>query len=104
RALITRTQRLTLDGYPPPLVYLPGPVTTSITTIYARSSSDELVKLYDSGDSTDEIGLQYDLTAEPALLWPSASIGWPSWITCGVDAVRIEYVTGYASAAAIPEV
>lgn len=104
RALITRTLRLTFDGYPPPLVYLPGPPTTAISTIHVRNSADEIVKVYDSADSTDEIGLQYDLTAEPALLWPSESIGWPTDIKGGVDSMRIEYVSGYANADEIPEV
>lgn len=106
RALFTRTQRLTLDAYPPPVVYLPGPITTAISTIHVRNADDEIVKIYDSGvgDPTDDIGLQSDLTAEPALLWPSDSIGWPTDIKGGIDSVRIDYVTGYATAAAIPEV
>ncbi len=103
RSLMTRTMRLTLDGYPPALVYLPGPVTTAISTIHVRNSEDEIVELYNAEDEVDELGLQYDLTAEPALIWPSDSIGWPTDIKGGIDSVRIEYVTGYATAAAVPK-
>lgn len=103
RSLITRSLRLTLDAYPPPVVYLPGPPTTAITTIHYRNADDEIVKIYDPSDDTDEIGLQSDLTAEPALIWPSDTIGWPSDIKGGIDSVRIIYAAGYANAAAIPE-
>jgi len=102
RSLITRTLRLTLDGYPPPIVYLPGPPVTSITKITIRDQDDSSVVIYDPAAPTDDIGLMYDLTAEPALIWPDGNIGWPSGIKGGIDSVRVDYVAGYADADAVP--
>ncbi len=96
RTLITRTLRLTLDAYPPAVLRLPGPPVSEVSSIAVRNSEDELVTIYDAEDEIDEIGLQSDLTAEPALIWPSDSIGWPSDIKGGIDSMRIDYVAGYS--------
>ena len=102
RSLITRTLRLTLDRYPPRVVYLPGPPVTEIKKITVRDSDDNLDVIYDSVAPADEIGLMSDLTAAPALIWPDDTIGWPSDIKGGPDSVRIDYVAGYADEDAIP--
>jgi uncharacterized phiE125 gp8 family phage protein len=104
RSLITRTLRLTLDGYPPSVVYLPGPPVTEVKKITVRESDDTLEVIYDADLSIDTIGLMSDLTAEPALIWPDDAIGWPADVKGGVDSVRIDYVAGYADADAVPSV
>jgi uncharacterized phiE125 gp8 family phage protein len=103
RSIITRQLRLTLDAAPSRVVYLPGPPTTVIDKITYRDTTDTLTVVYEDGVS-DDLGLMSDLTAEPALIWPDDDIGWPTDIKGGPDSVRIDYTTGYANAAAVPEV
>ncbi len=97
RSLITRTLRLTLDAYPPSIVFLPGPPVASVSTIKVRNADDEIVTIYDAEAETDEIGLLSDFTAEPGLIWPSDDIGWPTDIKGGIDSMRIDYVAGYGA-------
>jgi uncharacterized phiE125 gp8 family phage protein len=95
RSLLSRTLRLTLDESPPDVLFLPGPPVTSVTTVTYRNTDDEFVEI----DADDYLT---DLTAEPALLWIGAD-GWPSDIKCsGPDLLRVDYVAGYASRAAVP--
>lgn len=94
KSLITRTLRLTFDSTPPRIISLPGPPTTSISSVTYRDSDDEFVTI----DADDYL---YDLTGEPALLWPVDC--WPSDIACGPDCFRVQYVSGYASAGAVPD-
>jgi uncharacterized phiE125 gp8 family phage protein len=104
RSLITRTLRLTLDAAPPRVIYLPGPPTTKIEQISYRDADDNFVTVYDPDvGPVDTVGLKSDLTAEPALIWPDDEIGWPTDIKSGPDSFRVDYVTGYADADAIPE-
>jgi uncharacterized phiE125 gp8 family phage protein len=107
RSIITRKLRLTLDAAPSRVVYLPGPPTTEVTKITYRDSDDVITTIYEASGgppTTDTIGLLTDLTDEPALIWPDADIGWPSDIKAGPDSFRVEYLTGYADAAAVPKV
>lgn len=103
RSLITRTLRLTLDGRPPTVIYLPGPPVTEVKKITVRDSDDNLDVIYDSDQAIDEVSLITDLTAEPALIWADDSTGWPSDIKGGPDSVRVDYVAGYADADSIPK-
>ena len=94
RSLITRTLRLTLDAFPPDVLYLPGPPVTSVSSVKYRDTNDVIQTL--------DVSLYLtDLIAEPALLWIGDD-GWPDAIMGGPDTVRIDYVAGYANAAAIP--
>ena len=102
RSIMPQTLRLTLDGPPPRVIYLPGPPVTKIETIKTRGDDDTLTTIYDDGTSVDTIGLKTDLTAEPALIWPDDDIGWPSDIKQGPDSMRIDYDAGYADAASVP--
>lgn len=102
RSLMPRTLRLTLDAAPPSVVYLPGPPVTSVTKITVRTPDDELEVVYDTVGMIDELDLEVDLTAEPALIRPGDAYHWPV-VRCGTDAMRIEYVAGYATADAIPK-
>lgn len=95
RSLLSRTLRLTLDAPPPDVLYLPGPPVTAINSVKYRDEDDAFVTI----DSADYLS---DLTAEPALLWIGED-GWPSGMQQGPDCLRVEYVAGYASAAAIPK-
>jgi uncharacterized phiE125 gp8 family phage protein len=105
RSIITRTLRLTLDAAPARVIYLPGPPTTKIENISYRDTDDNIVVIYDpDAGPVDTIGLITDLTSEPALIWPDEDIGWPTDIKSGPDSMRIDYVTGYANAAAVPDV
>jgi len=101
RSLAPRTLRLTLDAAPPPIVYLPGPPVLAVKTIKVRGSDDAITTVYDADadPAVDELELQFDLTAAPALIWPSDEIGWPSDIKGGVDCMRIDYTAGYVEAA-----
>lgn len=103
RSLKTQTLRLTLDAYPPAKVYLPGPPVTKVNTIEVRGSDDAFTTVYDADGAIDTLTLQSDLTAAPAWIWPSDTVGWPSDIKNDIDAVRIEYHAGYA-ADALPKV
>lgn len=95
RSLVSRTLRLTLDAPPPDVIRLPGPPVTAISSVAYRDQDDEFVTI----DSADYLS---DLTAAPALLWPGDA-GWPP-MKGGPDTMRITYVAGYASAAAVPKV
>ncbi len=98
RSLITRTLRLTLDAYPPRIIYLPGPPVTAVKTITVRDGEDNTDIIFDADTAVDLINLMSDFTAEPALIWADDNIGWPSDIKGGVDSMRIDYVAGYAVA------
>lgn len=93
RSLLSRTLRLTLDELPENEIKLPGSPVTSITSITYRDSDD----VWQTVPATDYTS---DLTAEPALVWPVDV--WPSEMVGGLDGVRIQYVAGYSSGAAIP--
>lgn len=103
RSLISQTLRLTLDGVPPTVIYLPGPPVTEVKKIEVRGSDDTFTTIYDSVAVIDTINLMSDLTAEPAMIWADDTIGWPSDIKGGIDSVRVEYVAGYDDANSIPK-
>ena len=97
RSLITRTLRLTLDSWPPHTVRLPGVPVTSINSVEYRDRDGNL-------KTVDPADYEADLTAEPALLWPSrdGSLCRGSWpddmAATGPDLFRVEYDAGYGDA------
>lgn len=96
RSILSQTLKLTLDSQPPDVLYLPGPPVTSVSSVKYRDEDDVIQTIASSEYLSD-------LTAEPALLWIGEN-GWPSDMKCdGPDLVRIEYVAGYANAAAVPK-
>jgi hypothetical protein len=84
------------------VIELPGPPVTEVKTIKTRGGDDSITTIYDADVPTDTIGLKTDYDAEPALIWPDDSIGWPSDIKTGPDSMQIEYLAGYADAASLP--
>lgn len=95
RSLLSRTLQLRLDERPPESIVLPGPPVTAVSSVKYRGEDNVFV--------TIDPSLYFsDLTAEPALLWAGPD-GWPQEMKDGPDMFRVEYVAGYASAAAIPE-
>jgi len=104
RSIMPQTLRLTLDAYPPRVLYLPGPPVTEVKTIKVREDDDTFTTIYDADAPTDTINLQSDLTAVPPYIWPDDDIGWPGDIKYGPDSMQVEYIAGYATADDVPKV
>lgn len=107
RAFVSRTYQYSLDGFfdrdrsVNPFergseIVLPRPPVTSVTSIkYDDVAGDE--QTVDAGDYVT------DLVSEPARVKPSPTAAWPATQTGAYNTVRITYVAGYATAAAVPE-
>lgn len=94
RSLMTRELRLTLDDYPPYIIYLPGPPIESIESVEYRDRDGVIQTL-------DEDEYETDLLAEPGLIWPARDGDlcrgyWPTDMQCGgPDLFRVNYKAGY---------
>lgn len=95
-ALLSRTLKITYDSFEEKLILPIAPVT-SVTHL----------KYYDANGSQQTVNsadYQYDLNAVPVELCRTAALGsWPTLDPERVRAIEIQFVTGYASLAAIPE-
>lgn len=93
RQLVTASYELTLRGFCWPLIRLPRPPLTSVTSIIYRDLAGTLVTM-PSGDyrvdTTSDPG-----TVEPVTSWPAAG-DYP-------DGVAIRYSAGYGDPADVPE-
>lgn len=88
RALVTQTWRLTIDEFPDGEIKIPLPPLQSVTDIrYDDANGDEQIV------STDDYWV--DTVSEPGWVIPTASGGWPTTLDA-VNAVRIQFVAGYA--------
>ncbi len=97
RSLFTQTWQLALDYFPgsPGTILLPrGPVQSITSVAYTDTNGD--AQTVDSGD------YQLDNNREPARLAPAREAAWPSSDSGTLAAVKISYVTGWASADNIP--
>jgi uncharacterized phiE125 gp8 family phage protein len=94
-ALVTRTLKLTVDGFGPAPIRLPFPPTASIAS----------VKYIDAdGVQQTLAGTEYMLDGArlPAALRLAYGKSWPT-VRAQPGAVEIEFSAGYGSAAAVPE-
>ena len=95
RQLISATYTFYLDAFPAEIL-LPKPPSTAVTHVkYTDTNGDEQTL-----DVDDDY--QIDLSSEPARIRPADGQSWPSTKTV-YNAVEVEYVTGYANAAAVPK-
>ena len=94
RALMPQTWRLTLDEFPDGEIKIPLPPLQSVTSVK-----------YDDGDGVEQTvsSTDYfvDTASEQGWVVPVAGVPWPTTLEA-VNAVRIEYIAGYASDAAVP--
>lgn len=96
RALMTQTWELTLDAFPDALELTRTPVQSVTSVIYADAAGVDqtLAGSAYSLDLADDNGHAYVV--------PAYGTDWPA-TRDQVNAVRVRYVAGYASAAAVPE-
>jgi len=97
RQLMTATWELILDEFPNSdgEIKLPRPPVQSITSI-TYIDTDGVSQTLDSAD------YRLDSDSEPARITPAYGKTWPSTRDV-TNAVRIRYVSGYASASDVPE-
>lgn len=96
RALITQTWDLALDAFPAAEIALKKLPVQSITSVkYLDSTGTE--QTIDSANYTLDI---YDSTAH--WLIPAVNYDWPVTYDAA-NAVKIQFVTGYGAAAAVPD-
>lgn len=94
RALVAQTWELVIDSFPSSEIQLPLPPLQSV----------ESIKYDDSAGVEQTLGTtQYevDTVSEPGWVVPVIT-GWPSGTFNGINAVRIRFVAGYASANSPP--
>lgn len=89
RSLLSRTLRLTLDAYPPPVIRLPAPPIRQVTAVEYPDGQGGTV-------AVPADVYRVDTTAEPGLLYLADGQRWPSAMPqAGPDVLRIEYEAGY---------
>lgn len=98
RALISQTLKMTLDAFPcDGEIRLPVAPVTSISAAKYIAADGTLTTISSSDYQLDE-------TSSPARLWPSYDAGyWPTPRDV-MKAVQIDFVVGYANAAAVPAI
>lgn len=96
RKLMTQTLDLYLDRFPCGAIRLPGGPVASVTSIVYTAADGTANTAWNSANYTT------DLFSEPARIVPLATQSYPAtYVT--TNAVRVRYVAGYASAAAVPQ-
>lgn len=96
RAVMAQTWELTLDAFPDALELTRIPVQSVASVIYADSTGADqtLTGSAYALDNADDNG--------PAFVVPAYGTTWPA-TRDQINAVRVRYVAGYASAADVPE-
>lgn len=93
RSMLPTTYELYLDEFPKVVELLNGPVASVTSVKYLDASAVE--------QTLDAADYRTDLKSIVARITPAYESSWPT--TYGVmNAVTVEYVAGYASAAAVP--
>ena len=95
RALISQTWEVVLDDFPAGVIRLPKPPLASVTSI--KYTDDEGNESTDSSDNY--VG---DSDTEPGRVVLKSGESWPSDTLAAANGVRVRYVAGYGSAAAVP--
>lgn len=103
RSLIPRTLRLTLDEPPPKVVELPGVPVTSVEQIAYTDPAGVDQVILKADLAANGFRLDLDDTGNPALIWVTNGFAWPETIDDPAK-FRIDYIAGYADAAAIPDI
>jgi uncharacterized phiE125 gp8 family phage protein len=93
RALLTQTLELTLDYYPSSVLQLPRPPLVEVLSI----------KIYDIANVETTLSLSDFIIAgsEPARISLAHGRTWPSTVLRSIDALKIRYTAGQATAAAV---
>lgn len=96
RAIMTQTWQLTLDAFPEAfeLTRVPVQSIASLTYVDLAGATQTLASNLYSLDSADEFGLAYVV--------PAYNGQWPD-TRDQINAVKVQYVAGYANAAAVPQ-
>ncbi len=95
RRLMSQTLRLAVDRWPRDHFILPGSPVTSIASVQYLDVNGDLQTWTASNYETD-------VWSEPARLARAYGISWPV-VRASLNAIRINYVAGYSSAATVPE-
>lgn len=95
RALITQTWRLSLASFPAGGICLPGGLVTEVTSVAYTDANGADTPLSGSAYQTD-------LDSQPARLVPAVGTSWPATQGDKLNAVRVTYKVGYATASAVP--
>jgi uncharacterized phiE125 gp8 family phage protein len=94
-ALVTRTLRLTVDGFGSEPLRLPFPPAASISSVkYVDAAGVQ--------QTLDAAEYALDSSRQPAVLRTAYGRSWPA-VRGQAGAVQIEYVAGYGNAAAVPQ-
>jgi uncharacterized phiE125 gp8 family phage protein len=94
RAIMQQTWELTLDGFPCDWIDLAMPPLQAVSSVKYFDSSNVLQTLASTEYSVDS-------DSEPARIYRAFGKSWPS--TAAVpNAVRVQFVAGYANAGAVP--
>lgn len=94
RALLPQTWQKSLDEFPDQ-IELPYPPVVSVTSVKFLDVDGNLQTL-------SPPSYELDTANEPAWLLPAYGLTWPA-TRATINAVTVEYVAGYANAAAVPE-
>lgn len=97
RSLITQTLTLTLDRFPESegKILLRRPPVTAVTFVKYLDTANVLTTL----DAAEYVT---DFETEPGRIVPAYGYLWPQTYDA-INAVTVEYVAGYANAAAVPQ-
>jgi uncharacterized phiE125 gp8 family phage protein len=93
RALITQTWRKTLDEFPDAIRLDHPPIQSVVHVKYYGADGNQI--------TLDEASYQLDNESEPGWIVPAPGYAWPG-TQSRANAVEVEYVAGYANAAAVP--
>lgn len=97
RSFVPRTLELRLDCFPGHVINLPYPPLLSVNHVSYLDTNGELQTLAGSPSQ-----FQVDVHSEPGRIWPLYGESWPD-IRYDLNAVRIEYIAGYAGRGLIPD-
>lgn len=93
RALCTQTRELVLDAFPESFVLRGAPIQSVVSLKYLDTAGAE--------QTLDPQDYLLDKDNEPGYVVPAVGKAWPTTYPT-INAVRLRYVCGYASAAEVP--
>ena len=96
RQFMTATYVLYLDWFPP-IIRLPKSPVQSVESIKYLNAQGTL-------ETLDPAEYQTDLISEPARITESENGQWPTLQSATFNTVRVEFIAGYPSRAAVPDV
>lgn len=93
RALCTQTRELVLDTFPRAFVLRGAPIQSVVSLKYLDAAGAE--------QTLDPLDYLLDKDSAPGYVVPAVGKGWPATYPT-INAVRLRYICGYASAAEVP--